>query len=308
MAGSFRETPMRISTGQPALETWWVESANDRFKARARTYLARSIVAAVALHALLFLWSPNWVPSALESPASAGPSQLEVVALGPYPDPGSGGFVLALALEEGEDSEAEEDLGEEAEGGEEVPLDAFAGGPGGSGGDLARLAALTPQVVDQPSDPEPDPEVRSDDQVAEGPTSDGDEADGFRRPGSELDYERLSREEILDLERLSALRPELAFSAPSNWILLQNPSEVAAFLSERFGYAEARTRPRGSFSVAVWVDERGSVEWAEINQSSGHQELDRSALQLFREVVAFRPAREEGLRVPTAGIFWLSYW
>jgi TonB family protein len=60
-------------------------------------------------------------------------------------------------------------------------------------------------------------------------------------------------------------------------------------------------------TVAMWIDERGSVEWAEIYRSSGHEHLDESALELFQEVVSFLPARERGVHVPMAVVFGLSY-
>jgi TonB family protein len=66
-------------------------------------------------------------------------------------------------------------------------------------------------------------------------------------------------------------------------------------------------RDEAAASVAIWIDERGSVEWAEINQSSGRTDLDELALQLFSEVVAFHPARDQGVRVPISAIFWVNF-
>jgi TonB family protein len=86
---------------------------------------------------------------------------------------------------------------------------------------------------------------------------------------------------------------------------VRNPREVGDFLRARFD--DLGSEAGGSLSVSLWVDERGSVEWAEINQSSGHEPIDASAIELFRDVVAFRPAREEGMRVPVAAIFWLMW-
>ncbi|HSR43497.1 MAG TPA: energy transducer TonB, partial [Longimicrobiales bacterium] len=111
----------------------------------------------------------------------------------------------------------------------------------------------------------------------------------------------------LGLYRLSSLRPELAFAAPGSWILVRNPSAVRRFLLKRFGQAGLDSTPRGWLSVAIWVDETGSVEWAEIDRSSGIPEMDATALELFREVVSFRPARERGVPVSIAAIFQLRY-
>jgi TonB family protein len=60
-------------------------------------------------------------------------------------------------------------------------------------------------------------------------------------------------------------------------------------------------------SVAVWIDERGAVRWAEIDQSSGRTEMDEAALELFREVALFRPARDEGVPVARSAIFWVRF-
>lgn len=309
---------MRIPTRQPQRFSESLGNANEAFKARSEARFYRAIMIAAAAHILLFVVSPDWIKSSIEAGAPSGHPGLEVVALGDLPSPGpegqAGGLLTLTPVEEGDEGEVE-DEGERSEEGPDLAPDPVQGGGGGFGagvgspGDLARLAALRPALAD----PEPAPEELPDDQVedaaqdSEG-TGGEDGTARIREHASEMDYERLSREEILDLERLSALRPELSFTAPSNWILVRNPREVGDFLEARFGQAEADQRPRGSFSVALWIDERGSVEWAEINRSSGEPELDHSALELFREVVAFAPAREDGLRVPTAVIFWLSYW
>ncbi len=202
-----------------------------------------------------------------------------------------------------------------------VNRDARLGGASGAG--LDRLAALRPTLsasTDAPSEsvsPDSEPDASESGLPGESRESRGagEGSDGVngttRRLQNELTEqleERLTREEILDLERLSALRPELALTSPSSWILVRNPVEVGEFLERRFGGPQAEERPRGTLSVAIWIDERGSVEWAEINRSSGDAELDRSALELFERVVSFSPAREDGFRVPTAVIFWLSFW
>jgi TonB family protein len=59
--------------------------------------------------------------------------------------------------------------------------------------------------------------------------------------------------------------------------------------------------------VTLWIDERGSVEWAEVSQSSGDRELDEFALSVFNEVAVFRPAREEGVRVSRSVSFALNF-
>jgi TonB family protein len=111
----------------------------------------------------------------------------------------------------------------------------------------------------------------------------------------------------LDLDRLTEIRPELAVLIPSMWILLRNPTEVEMFLRRSYGrWALDRSQP-GSVTVTVWIDTRGSVEWAEVSRSSGRNELDEAALALFNEVVTFRPARHEGVSVSGSATFALLF-
>lgn len=265
---------------------------------------------AAVLHLILFLWSPEWVRTPLNPSPAQSYAPIELVALGDAGLPGgAGGVLLPPLLEDGESEPDPAGEGDDDAATDGPDAGQLSGGESGGSADLQRLAALRPSVPEPEEEPEEQPPVQdAEGSGAGGDDQEGDDATRIREHASELDYERLSRDEVLELERLSALRPELAFTAPSNWILLRNPSEVGEFLEERFGVADPTSRPEGSFSVALWIDEQGSVEWAEINRSSGREDLDESALELFMDVVAFRPARQEGVRVPTAVIFWLSYW
>jgi TonB family protein len=60
-------------------------------------------------------------------------------------------------------------------------------------------------------------------------------------------------------------------------------------------------------SVAIWVNAAGNVEWAEIVSSSGRPEWDALALELFDDVVTFRPARLEGIPMPMSAIFTVDF-
>jgi TonB family protein len=176
-----------------------------------------------------------------------------------------------------------------------------ASSPTSLAGVIAGLAPPTTTPRDRPAQDADDGEEME--------TSEGadDEGVSIRQRTEELEYQQLTEEERLSLERLSALRPELVLSSPSNWLVLRNPDQVATFLRSRLQRQVGEVGVNGSLSVSLWVDERGSVEWAEINRSSGQGTIDETALELFREVVAFRPARENGVRVPVAAIFWLMW-
>jgi TonB family protein len=111
----------------------------------------------------------------------------------------------------------------------------------------------------------------------------------------------------LVLGRLSGLRPELAFMTASAWVLIRNQEEVEAYL--RRTYSQGRLDPlvRGTVSITLWIDQQGSVEWAEVSQSSGRTDLDEVALALFNEVADFRAARDRGQTVSRSVTFSLNF-
>lgn len=263
----------------------------------------------VAFHVALFLAWPTLSTPRLEGGGYAfGASALELVALGP----GAQAPFGFAPVPRSSPAEATPDGADEETGD---------GGAGGSGDALPagerradalrRVASVAPGVLDRsrPLTSESADEEERESADGEGSSGgDGEEENDVRlRPvSSTLDYSRLSEEELLRLERLSALQPELAFGSLSGWLEVQNPTEVVDFMQERFA-RESEDEPQRTMVVALWVDERGSVEWAEISRSSGRDDFDESALELFRDVVSLRPARERGLNVPTAAIFWLRW-
>lgn len=290
---------MRTPTPQPNSQDWWLRSANDRFKARSQERLCWATIAAVAVHAVLFLWFPSWGPPELLFQSSSQPVEMELVAI-------AGSPALSSAMPVVTVSETDETTTAPDEPGSEDGADGSEEGMGGlsdaARAELLRRASPAPTIIEPEPEPEEEPAER---EVA----SAEEEGDGTRidAHSSIHDHERLSRDEALYLERLSALRPELAFMSPSSWILLRNPSEVGEFMERRLRPPQVEPGARGAVSVALWIDEEGSVEWAEINRSSGRRHIDETVLELFQDVVSFRPAREGGVRVPNAVIFWLSY-
>jgi TonB family protein len=136
----------------------------------------------------------------------------------------------------------------------------------------------------------------------------GGDAAGAALAGlSPSDYETLEELSALDLARLSAIRPEVALEASSNWVLVRNPVQVRDFILRHPSNSGERIPGRGAVSVAIWVSAAGSVEWAEIITSSGKSEWDDLALELFNDVVMFRPARLEGVPMPMSAIFTVDF-
>jgi TonB family protein len=160
-----------------------------------------------------------------------------------------------------------------------------------------------PTIVEQPG-------------LGQAPADGVGDASGDARPGiperdlstAEFpDFADLPGANPMDLDRLAALRPELSLSMPSFWVLIRNPLDVEAYIQRSYRSGELARGADGSVSVALWIDENGSVEWAEVSQSSGRPELDRVALALFSEVALFRPARDEGVAVPRSVIFSVRF-
>lgn len=297
---------MRLSTVESPPPTGDPGSANEHFRRRDRRRLSVSASVSAAIHVLLVLAWPELSPSSLDPGVPAGTTALEMVAVAPARPPGQGLVALPLAPEEDASSVQEADE-EEAEGRED-------GNEGNrtTRGDrraeaLERIAAVRPGVVRRPPDPpsDPPPEASTDDEITDAEASEDDDV-RIRAASSRL-HGRLSEEELLRLERMASVRPELAFGSTSSWLVLQNPAAVTDFMRRRFGRGRAGGPDHGRLSVSLWVDERGSIEWAEINVSSGRRDLDEAALELFDDVVQFTPARNQGMGVATAAVFWLQW-
>lgn len=295
---------MRLFPVDPPSASWQRRTAHERFRASDRRRFYGSVLVSLGIHLLLFLAWPELTPPAFETGRAGAASPLELHSLAPAHPRGEVLTAVPQVAEEGSSA---------ADGTDEEPDDASgdAAARNGGGADprsraLERIAAVSPGIVERRTEPpaDPQPETSSDD---EGTDPDPREARDVRIPAVSSDLEeRLSDEELLRLERLTSLQPELAFGSTSSWLVVRNPHAVREFMRQRFP-AATEAGAHGSLSVSLWIDEGGSVEWAEINRSSGRPDLDQSALELFEEVVAFGPARQRRLEVPTAAIFWLSW-
>lgn len=295
---------MRRFPVDPPSASWQLRTAQERFRAGDRRRFYGSVLVSLGIHVLLFLAWPELTPAAFETGRAGGASPLELYSLAPVHPRGEVLTAVTLVAEEGPSAAV-------GTGGE--PDDASGHAAAGNGGDadprsraLERIAAVSPGVVERRTEPPPDPRSEPPND-GEGTDPDPREGRDVRLPAVPSDLEeRLSDEELLRLERLTSLQPELAFGSTSSWLVVQNPHAVREFIRRRFP-AATEAGGHGSLSVSLWIDEGGSVEWAEINRSSGRPDLDQSALELFEEVVAFGPARQRRLEVPTAAIFWLSW-
>ncbi|MDH3205851.1 MAG: energy transducer TonB [Gemmatimonadota bacterium] len=276
-------------------------SANQRFKDRWEGRVAWSTTGAVLFHAALFSWVGFQVVLPLMDRA---PSQGQLTLLPPSFSEGAGleGRSTPLALEEEEAAEQEE--------AESAGLDGSEAGGTGDGDEAMELWSAAAQrlgyrgifradVVEMDSERPADREGEAD---ADSLSIEALASDALAELayGDSLDLE-------LSLDRLTELRPELAVMIPSMWILLRNPTDVETFLRRSYSRWMLDRDEPGTVTVTVWIDTKGSVEWAEVSRSSGRGELDEAALALFNEVVAFRPARHEGVSISGSATFALLF-
>ena len=273
-----------------------VHRANQEWKAQWNTRMVWSTVAAVAVHAVIFAVGPNWEipPSQLEAELES--ADMAWISLFAAPASGMGASPGAPPIAILPDSTASNpQVGEGGDGGETTMEDYS---------ELVRLRLLRrgaplPTIVE----PEPEPESPS----ADDPSGEGRQSTSIGGGASTADLAGLPEPTSLDLARLSSLRPDIVLAGAAAWVLVLNPGEIVRFMRESFSRQELGPGVRGSVSVVLFIDEQGSVEWAEINQSSGIPDVDEVVLQLFNEVVAFRPARDQGVPVPRSAVFSIPY-
>ena len=322
------------------------KSANEEWKSRWGSHVAWSTMIAVAIHAAIFAFWPRWEISVLELDSDLEILGTELISL-LYQAPsrggtgvgGGGGLAEAslTLLEEPDSLPVELDVGYSEVGagvGIEGSALAFARFSGvlrqrllGRGGPVPTIVepapASTPFGLDDDpvetledvasidEDSSTDEELSTDEDLSTNGDSstDGDSSidENSLNVGdpSVVDLAPLFETSPLDLSRLSAVRPELVLAGTSAWILIRNPAEVDRYMIGNGSRLDPGAE--GLVDVAVWIDEFGSVEWAEISRSSGLQEMDEVALGLFSEVASFRPARQEGVRVSMSVIFSVPF-
>ncbi|MDH3206506.1 MAG: energy transducer TonB [Gemmatimonadota bacterium] len=275
-------------------------TANQRLRRRWDAHVGWATLTAAALHALAFAFSPTWTARALDVAATGFEAQ-ELILLGPM----QGLPVLASELRRpvpatlietaGNEESGDAGLGDDS--GEAERLDPWGElnqrlrrrGP--LVASLATLAAnAAPGTVDaqvgRPSDADDEPDIAVEETLPD---------------------LALPEPDSLSLERLASVRPELAVMTTSAWVLIRNQMEVEAYLRRSYNDGLLDESVEGSVSVTLWIDHQGSVEFAEVSESSGRPDLDEFALALFNEVADFRAARERGTTVSRSVTFSLNF-
>lgn len=285
-------------------------TANQRFRSRWDAQVRWATCIAAVLHAAAFALSPTWTAESYgleDSDLVAQPlitlgpldaSSVVTADIGmsapPVPVPVS---EAASSAADGEDSDLESEDDDEAE-----LLEAWARlsqrlrgrgplmaqmstvGAGSERGFVRR--AVPAQDEEQAEEAEEDPDVDVE-------QTDPDLA--------------LPEPDSLRLERLSGVSPELAVMTTSAWVLIRNQTEIETYMRRSYTEGRLDDSVEGSVSVTLWIDRQGTVEWAEITESSGDPQLDEFALALFNEVADFRAARERGQTVSRSVTFLLNF-
>jgi len=281
-------TPQRAGADSAAIR------GNEQWKAGSRKQAVLATLMSMGIHLLIVLLVPPWTGHAESSESSADFLRLEplVVVEGAFgsEDPEAG--VAPAFVPEPEPETASGD----PQGAVESSDSDLLGAAEHLRGRLLGEPTLAASVIEPE---EMNPSGDSEDDGA-GVTDFGQIGSGTTVP----DWLTVS---ALELDRLSAVRPEMVVLAPSSWVLVRNPVEIEQFmLASR---QDGRLDPafEGWVQVVIWIDERGSVEFSEVSRSSGDPEVDELALTLFRDVVSFRPARDGGATVPVSVIFQLNF-
>jgi TonB family protein len=116
----------------------------------------------------------------------------------------------------------------------------------------------------------------------------------------------------LVLEEVTPLSPRLAGASIGVQLpIIRNPTVLQRFLRSRYNPVFQEPNGNGHVSVAMWINERGAVEWTAISESSGFPIVDEIALEVFNDIALFTPARSQGVRVPvsvTISVPFTSRW
>jgi TonB family protein len=112
----------------------------------------------------------------------------------------------------------------------------------------------------------------------------------------------------LTLDEVIALSPRMTTTITTVTLpMIRNPVSLQRFLRTRYNPVHDAATGGGSVSVAMWVNERGDVEWTAVERSSGFAAVDEIALTAFTDVVSFSPARYDGKRVPVSVVITVPF-
>ena len=284
-------------------QEWRVYSANQEWKGRWNARVAWSSLVALAVHVAVFVAAPNWKISSQSIDTELDSGEMAWISLLAPPSSGTGASPGAMPVVRAADSvQTASDVSKGADGAQLTAEEYSAA----IRQRLLRRGAPVPTLAEPEPEPEPEPApVLS--ASSEGPQGPGEESTTIGGNASTADLSRLPGGISMDLSRLAALRPDIVLAGSAAWVLVLNPREVLRYMRESFSRQRLAPGVSGSASVVLFINEQGSVEMAEIGQSSGIPEIDEIFLKLFNEVVDFRPARDQGVPVPRSAVFSVPF-
>jgi len=270
-------------------------TANDRLKSDSGRRFLLAAVGSLAVHGLVLIIAPSWTGQSFTRDLGDEFLRLEPLILVDEAfgseDAGSGS--LAFTVQPDPESTATDPTGVG-----DLPLPGLAGAEERLRGRLLGDPVATALLAE----PEVGPESGE-----ESAASESSSGPSLRDVGSGAALPDWLTVPTLEMDRLTSVRPEIVVVAPSAWLMIRNPLEIDQYMRGIQAAGELDPSFEGWVQVAIWIDERGSVDWAEVSRSSGEDAVDRLALDLFADVVSFRPARERGVPVPVSVIFQLNF-
>lgn len=112
----------------------------------------------------------------------------------------------------------------------------------------------------------------------------------------------------LEMEEVVPYSPRLALSGPIIQLpVIRNPTVLQRYLRQQYNPHFTEPDGNGHVSVAMWINERGAVEWTAIRESSGFEFVDEIARQAFADVALFTPARSDGIRVAVSVVISVPF-
>ena len=286
-------------------------SANAQFKRGWGTRMVWATGISVVVHSSAFALLPSlrFGEPALEAEGSLGGAGGGLILMAPFAEQGDARGSLAVPATPLGDPDGTASVPGEVTVGLEGPVvtDDEPGSLWSTVGDRLRRGRNVVPALAVPTTLEPGPATRGSGRPEPMLLEEDEELPDIRSDVITVELADLPASDSLSLDRLTGLRPDLAVMTASAWVLIRNQEAVEAYL--RRTYYEGRLDPaiRGSVGITLWIDPEGSVEWAEVSQSSGRIDLDEVALALFSEVADFRAARERGQSVSRSVTFSLNF-
>jgi TonB family protein len=113
--------------------------------------------------------------------------------------------------------------------------------------------------------------------------------------------------EIRRTHAATALLEPAPATASFAWPEIRNPRAIVRYLRTRYNALHREAAPDRFVSVAMWINDRGAVEWSGVHESSGDPVVDEIALTVVNEVFQFIPASRHGVPISVAVVLSIPF-